>query len=74
MSESVANNERMNTIYYFRRQNYGNTQFYFALKRHRNAFGSLTDKKTFTQKDLDSLVQFADIQFKEVLESSAETD
>jgi hypothetical protein len=62
------------TIYYFRRQNYGNTQFYFALKRHREAFRTLTGKKTFTLPgiDLAPFNEFGYFKFEEVLESAAE--
>ncbi len=62
----------MQTIYYFRRQNYGNTQFYFALKRHREAFRNLTGKKTFLPNDLTLFNEFGNYEFKEVLESAAE--
>lgn len=62
----------MTTIYYFRKQNYGNTQFYFAQKLHRDAFRSLTGKKTFLLNDLASLSKFGNFKFEEVLESAAE--
>ena len=62
----------MTTIYYFRRQNYGNTNFYFAKKSHREGFRALTGKKTFLPNDLTSLNQFGNFKFEEVLESAAE--
>ena len=74
MSERIANNERMNTIYYFRRQNYGNIHFYFAKRAHRNAFRLLTGKKTFDLAQSSSLRAFGNFEFKEILESAPEVE
>ncbi len=65
----------MTTIFYFRRQNYGNTQFYFAKKAHRAAFRQLTGKKTMYPEELKSQFNaFGNFSFTEVLESSPEVE
>ena len=64
----------MQVIYYFRRQNYGNTHFYFAKRAHRNGFRLLTGKKTFDLAQSSSLRAFGNFEFVEVLESSPEVE
>ena len=64
----------MTTIFYYRRQNYGNTNFYFAKKQHRDGFRALTGKKTFDLAKIDSLRAFGEFSFTEVLESSPEVE
>lgn len=64
----------MTTIFYFRRQNYGNTQFYFAKRIHRDVFRALTGKKTFELSQRTFFDAFGNFSFTEVLESSPEVE